>query len=150
MADAKKSDKQEMKHLNTTLIDFPKINYTRGNLTVAQSFTDVPFDIKRVYWVYDVPGGECRGGHAHKLCKEVLIALSGSFHVTIDNGEERKTVLLNHPYQGLLIDTDVWRNLDDFSSGAVCLVLASEPFDEDDYIREYDDFLHYVEDKKGR
>ena len=138
-----------MKHLNTALIDFPKITDPRGNLTVAQALTDVPFAIKRAYWVYDVPAGECRGGHAHKSCKEVLVALSGSFHVTVDNGEEQKTVLLNHPYQGLLIDTDVWRTLDDFSSGAVCLVLASEPFDEDDYIREYDDFLHYVEDKKG-
>lgn len=137
-----------MKHLNTILIDFPKITDPRGNLTVAQSFTDVPFAIQRAYWVYDVPGGECRGGHAHKACKEVLIALSGSFHVTVDNGEEQKTVLLNHPYQGLLIDTDVWRTLDDFSSGAVCLVLASEPFDEDDYIREYDDFLRYLADKK--
>ena len=139
-----------MKHLNTALIDFPKITDPRGNLTVAQAHTDVPFAVKRAYWVYDVPGGECRGGHAHKSCKEVLIALSGSFHVTVDNGEEQKTVLLNHPYQGLLIDTDVWRTLDDFSSGAVCLVLASDLFDEDDYIREYDDFLHYVEDKKGR
>ena len=137
-----------MKHLNTALIDFPKITDPRGNLTVAQAFTDVPFAIQRAYWVYDVPGGECRGGHAHKLCKEVLIALSGSFHVTVDNGEEQKTVLLNHPYQGLLIDTDVWRTLDDFSSGAVCLVLASEPFDEDDYIREYDDFLRYLADNK--
>lgn len=137
-----------MKHLNTALIDFPKITDPRGNLTVAQAHTDVPFAIKRAYWVYDVPAGECRGGHAHKLCKEVLIALSGSFHVTVDNGEEQKTVLLNHPYQGLLIDTDVWRTLDDFSSGAVCLVLASEPFDEDDYIREYDDFLRYLADKK--
>ena len=137
-----------MKHLNTALIAFPKITDPRGNLTVAQALTDVPFAIKRAYWVYDVPGGECRGGHAHKACKEVLIALSGSFHVTVDNGEERKTVLLNHPYQGLLIDTDVWRTLDDFSSGAVCLVLASEPFDEDDYIREYDDFLRYLADKK--
>ena len=137
-----------MKHLNTALIDFPKITDPRGNLTVAQAHTDVPFSIKRAYWVYDVPGGECRGGHAHKSCKEVLIALSGSFHVTVDNGEEQKTVLLNHPYQGLLIDTDVWRTLDDFSSGAVCLVLASEPFDEDDYIREYDDFLRYLADKK--
>ena len=137
-----------MKHLNTALIDFPKITDPRGNLTVAQAHTDVPFPIKRAYWVYDVPAGECRGGHAHKLCKEVLIALSGSFHVTVDNGEEQKTVLLNHPYQGLLIDTDVWRTLDDFSSGAVCLVLASEPFDEDDYIREYDDFLRYLADKK--
>lgn len=139
-----------MKHLNTALIDFPKITDPRGNLTVAQALTDVPFAIKRAYWVYDVPAGECRGGHAHKACKEVLIALSGSFHVTVDNGEEQKTVLLNHPYQGLLIDTDVWRTLDDFSSGAVCLVLASEPFDEDDYIREYDDFLRYLADKKGR
>ena len=137
-----------MKHLNTALIDFPKITDPRGNLTVAQALTDVPFAIKRAYWVYDVPAGECRGGHAHKLCKEVLIALNGSFHVTVDNGEEQKTVLLNHPYQGLLIDTDVWRTLDDFSSGAVCLVLASEPFDEDDYIREYDDFLRYLADKK--
>ncbi len=137
-----------MKHLNTALIDFPKITDPRGNLTVAQAHTDVPFAVKRAYWVYDVPAGECRGGHAHKLCKEVLIALSGSFHVTIDNGEEQKTVLLNHPYQGLLIDTDVWRTLDDFSSGAVCLVLASEPFDEGDYIREYDDFLRYLVDKK--
>lgn len=137
-----------MKHLNTALIDFPKITDPRGNLTVAQAHTDVPFSIKRAYWVYDVPAGECRGGHAHKLCKEILIALSGSFHVTVDNGEEQKTVLLNHPYQGLLIDTDVWRTLDDFSSGAVCLVLASEPFDEDDYIREYDDFLRYLADKK--
>ena len=137
-----------MKHLNTALIDFPKITDPRGNLTVAQAHTDVPFAIKRAHWVYDVPAGECRGGHAHKLCKEVLIALSGSFHVTVDNGEEQKTVLLNHPYQGLLIDTDVWRTLDDFSSGAVCLVLASEPFDEDDYIREYDDFLRYLADKK--
>ena len=116
-----------MKHLNTALIDFPKITDPRGNLTVAQAHTDVPFAVKRAYWVYDVPAGECRGGHAHKLCKEVL---------------------LNHPYQGLLIDTDVWRTLDDFSSGAVCLVLASEPFDEDDYIREYDDFLRYLADKK--
>ena len=137
-----------MTHLNTALIDFPKITDPRGNLTVAQAHTDVPFAVKRAYWVYDVPAGECRGGHAHKLCKEVLIALSGSFHVTVDNGEEQKTVLLNHPYQGLLIDTDVWRTLDDFSSGAVCLVLASEPFDEDDYIREYDDFLRYLADKK--
>ena len=137
-----------MKHLNTALIDFPKITDPRGNLTVAQAHTDVPFAVKRAYWVYDVPAGECRVGHAHKSCKEILIALSGSFHVTVDNGEEQKTVLLNHPYQGLLIDTDVWRTLDDFSSGAVCLVLASEPFDEDDYIREYDDFLRYLADKK--
>ena len=137
-----------MKHLNTTLIDFPKITDPRGNLTVAQSFTDVPFAQKPGYGVYDVTRGEIRGGQSHKECNDVILAQSGSFHVTVDNGEEQKTVLLNHPYQGLLIDTDVWRTLDDFSSGAVCLVLASEPFDEDDYIREYDDFLRYLADKK--
>jgi hypothetical protein len=104
----------------------------------------VPFDIKRAYWVYDVPGGESRGGHAHKRLKQFVIALSGSFHVTLDDGHERKTVLLNHPWQGLLIDVNTWRTLDDFSSGAVCLVLASEHYDEDDYIYDYDEFLSYI------
>lgn len=104
----------------------------------------MPFDIKRVYWVYDVPGGEHRGGHAHKECKELLVAVSGSFTVTLDDGKEKHTYLLNHPYQGLFIDTNTWRTLDDFSSGAVCLVIASEKFEEEDYIREYDDFKEYV------
>lgn len=126
------------------IIDLPKIVDPRGNLTVAEGLDVVPFEIKRAYWVYDVPGGESRGGHAHKQLKQFVVALSGSFHVTLDNGSERTTVLLNHPYQGLLIDTNVWRTLDDFSSGAVCLVLASEHFDEDDYIYDYDEFLKYV------
>ena len=129
------------------IIELEKIVDPRGNLTVAQGDIDVPFDIKRVYWVYDVPAGEYRGGHAHKRCKELLVALSGSFHVTLDNGERRETYLLNHPYQGLLIDTGIWRTLDDFSSGAVCLVLASELFEESDYIREYDEYKGYVADK---
>ena len=123
------------------IIDLPKIFDPRGNLTVAESRKNVPFDVSRVYWVYDVPAGESRGGHAHKQCLEFIIAVSGSFHVTLDNGRERKTFLLNHPYQGLLVDTGVWRPLDDFSSGAVCLVLASDLFDETDYIRDYDEFL---------
>ena len=123
------------------IIDLPKIFDPRGNLTVAESRKNVPFDVWRVYWVYDVPAGESRGGHAHKQCLEFIIAVSGSFHVTLDNGRERKTFLLNHPYQGLLVDTGVWRTLDDFSSGAVCLVLASDLFDETDYIRDYDEFL---------
>ena len=126
------------------LIDFPKITDPRGNLTVAEGNSMVPFDIKRTYWVYDVPGGESRGGHAHKKLKQVVIAVSGSFTVTLDNGRERQTVLLNHPWQGLLIETDIWRTLDDFSSGAVCLVLASEHFEEEDYIYDYDEFLKYV------
>lgn len=129
------------------IIELEKIVDPRGNLTVAQGDIDVPFDIKRVYWVYDVPAGEYRGGHAHKQCKELLVALSGSFHVTLDDGERRETYLLNHPYQGLLIDTGIWRTLDDFSSGAVCLVLASQLFEESDYIREYDEYKGYVADK---
>lgn len=126
------------------VIDLPKMFDPRGNLTVAEQFKNVPFGIKRVYWVYDVPGGESRGGHAHKECKEFIIAVSGSFHVTLDDGTDKKSYLLNHPYQGLLVDTGIWRTLDDFSSGAVCLVLASELYDESDYIRDYDEFLEYV------
>ena len=122
----------------------PKIIDPRGNLTVAERMKDMPFDIKRVYWVYDVPGGECRGGHAHKECKEFIIAVSGSFHVTLDDGNNKDTYLLNHPYQGLFVETGIWRTLDDFSSGAVCLVLASDLYDEGDYIRDYDEFLDYV------
>lgn len=125
------------------IIDLPKIFDPRGNLTVAEGGINVPFSVSRVYWVYDVPAGESRGGHAHKHCREFIVAVSGSFHVTLDNGTEQRTFLLNHPYQGLLVETGVWRTLDDFSSGAVCLVLASDLFSEDDYIREYDDFLAY-------
>lgn len=130
--------------MDIKLIDLPKIVDPRGNLTVAEGFDLVPFDIKRTYWVYDVPGGESRGGHAHKRLQQLVVALSGSFTVTLDNGRERTTVLLNHPWQGLVIDTNTWRTLDDFSSGAVCLVLASEHYDKDDYIYDYDEFLKYV------
>lgn len=129
------------------IIELPKIIDPRGNLTVAESIKNIPFDIKRVYWVYDVPSGEHRGGHAHKQCKELLVAVSGSFTVTLDDGNEKHTYLLNHPYQGLFIDVNIWRTLDDFSSGAVCLVLASERFEEEDYIRDYNDYLEYVKDK---
>lgn len=126
------------------IIDLPKIIDPRGNLTVAEQMLNVPFDIKRVYWVYDIPAGENRGGHAHKQCRELIIAASGSFTVTVDDGRGKRTFLMNHPYQGLLVETDVWRTLDDFSSGAVCLVLASELFEEEDYIRDYDDYLEYL------
>lgn len=126
------------------IIELPRITDPRGNLTVAEANKNIPFDIKRVYWLYDVPGGECRGGHAHKQIKEILIAVSGSFHVTLDNGKGKQTFLLNHPYQGLLIDTKTWRTLDDFSSGAVCVVLASDFYDENDYIYDYNDFLQYI------
>ena len=126
-----------------SIINLPKICDPRGNLTVAESMQHVPFDVSRVYWTYDVPAGESRGGHAHKQCREVIIAVSGSFTVTLDNGSEKKSFHLNHPWQGLLVETGIWRTLDDFSSGAVCLVIASELYDEDDYIYDYDEFLKY-------
>lgn len=134
-----------MRKLDFEIIELPKITDPRGNLTVAEQLKNVPFDIKRVYWTYDVPGGESRGGHAHKTLYQLVVAMSGSFTVTLDNGEERKTILLNHPWQGLLIKPNTWRTLDDFSSGAVCMVLASELFDEEDYIYDYDDFIQYMQ-----
>lgn len=126
------------------LIEFPKIVDFRGNLTVAEQWANVPFDIKRAYWVYDVPGGESRGGHAHKTLHQLLIALSGSFTVRLDNGKQTQEYLLNHPWQGLLIQPNTWRTLEDFSSGAVCLCLASDVYKEDDYIRDYEEFLKHV------
>ncbi|MBQ2339027.1 MAG: WxcM-like domain-containing protein, partial [Prevotella sp.] len=108
--------------------------------TVAEQMKNVPFDVARVYWTYDIPAGGRRGGHAHRTCEEVIIAVSGSFDVMTDDGHEQKTYHLNHPYQGLYVGTGVWRTLEDFSSGAVCLVLASELFDEDEYIYDKDEF----------
>ncbi len=115
----------------------------KGNLSVVQSNSVVPFDIKRIYYLYDVPGGESRGGHAHKKLYQLIIAASGSFSVTLDDGKIKRTFFLNHPYQGLYIVPGIWRTLDDFSSGAVCLVLASGKYDETDYIRDYDNFIQY-------
>ena len=127
------------------IIDLPKICDPRGNLTVAEQMKNVPFDIARVYWTYDIPAGEWRGGHAHRTCEEVIIAVSGSFDVTLDDGRGNKEVHhLNHPYQGLYVGTGVWRTLEDFSSGSVCLVLASELFDEAEYLYDYDEFIDFV------
>ena len=136
-----------MKVADAMIIDIPKIEDRRGNLSVVEEFKNVPFHIARAYWLYDVPAGAMRGGHAHKRLKQLLIALSGSFTVTLDDGHEKRKILLNRPYQGLLIETGIWRTIDDFSSGAVCLVLASEPFDEEDYIREYNSYINYKQKK---
>ncbi len=133
-----------MNEKQRSIVCLPKIFDPRGNLTVAEGLANVPYDVKRVYWVYDVPAGESRGGHAHRECRELIIAVSGSFSVTIDNGREKETFHLNHPWQGLLVETGVWRTLDDFSSGAVCLVLASQGFEESDYIRDYSEYLAYA------
>ena len=115
----------------------------KGKLRVVQSNSVVPFDIKRIYYLYDVPGGESRGGHAHKKLYQLIIAASGSFSVTLDDGKIKRTFFLNHPYQGLYIVPGIWRTLDDFSSGAVCLGLAAGNYDETEYIRDYDNFIQY-------
>lgn len=127
------------------IIELPKIADPRGNLTVCEGDRNIPFEVKRVYWTYDVPGGGHRGGHAHKAIYEFLVATSGSFHVTLDNGKEKKTYMLNHPWEGLLINPGVWRTLEDFSSGAVCMVMASDYYDESDYIREYEDYRKFIQ-----
>lgn len=125
------------------IIDLRKISDPRGNLTVIEENQDVPFDIKRVYYLYDVPGGESRGAHAHKALYQLIIAASGSFTVTLDDGKQKKTFNLNRSYYGLLVVPGIWRDLDNFSSGSVCLVLASEHYEKDDYIRCYEEFLAY-------
>lgn len=115
----------------------------KGNLSVVENDISVPFDVKRTYYLYDVPGGESRGGHAHKGLHQLIVAVSGSFSVTLDDGSIKRTYTLNRPYQGLLVVPGIWRTLDDFSSGAVCMVLASEGYSEEDYIRSYNDFIEF-------
>lgn len=126
------------------VIDFPRVLDARGNLTFVESHRHVPFDIKRVYYLYDVPGGAHRGGHAHKDLQQVIIAMSGSFDVVLDNGHSKMTVSLNRSYYGLYMPNMIWRELQNFSSGSVCLVLASQPYIEEDYYRDYDEFLKAV------
>lgn len=128
--------------MNIELISIPKIEDHRGNLSVIEHDV-VPFEMKRVYYLYDVPSGAERGGHAHKILKQFLIALSGSFDVLLNDGTQKKTITLNKPFEGLLINEGIWRELNNFSSGSVCLVIASAVFDEKDYIREFDDFMKY-------
>ena len=131
--------------MNIELISIPKIEEPRGNLSVIEGDC-IPFEIKRVYYLYDVPAGAERGGHAHKNLKQYLIALSGSFDVVLNDGAEQKTVCLNKPYEGLLIHEGIWRELNNFSSGSVCLVIASAVFDEEDYIRDFEEFLKFKKD----
>ena len=121
-------------------IEIDKHHHEKGNISVVENSQTIPFDIKRIYYLYDVPGGENRGGHAHKELKQLLIAASGCFDVTLDDGRVRRTITLNRPYIGLLIFPGIWRELSNFSSGAICLVLASELYLENDYIRDYNEF----------
>jgi hypothetical protein len=131
--------------MNNKIIDIPKINNTKGNIGVIENDT-IPFDIKRVYYLFDVPSGAKRGGHAHKKLKQVLIAISGSFDVVLKNGKSKEIITLNRPDKGLLIENNIWRELQNFSSGSVCLVLASEEFSEDDYIRSYKDYISFIKE----
>lgn len=126
-----------------SIIELPKFHDPEGNLTPVYSNGHVPFDIKRVFYLYDIPGGESRGAHAHKVCHQFLVAASGAFEVVLDDGTNKRTVLLNRPFYGLHIPPGVWAAEQGFSSGSVCLVLASERYDESDYIRTYNDFIEY-------
>ncbi len=126
------------------LLDIPIAHDQRGNLSVVEGGELIPFDIKRVYYLYDVPGGTTRGGHAHRKLQQLIIAASGSFDVVLDDGKKRTKYSLNRSYHGLYIPTMHWREIENFSSGAVCMVLASEHYDESDYIYEYEDFLREV------
>lgn len=121
----------------------------KGDICVVENSETVPFDVKRLYYLYDVPGGISRGGHAHKQLYQLITAASGSFKVTLDDANEKKSFVLNRPYQGLLVKPGIWRELDDFSSGSVCLVLASEKYSADDYIRDYDDYVNYKQLKSN-
>jgi WxcM-like, C-terminal len=134
-----------MSLLECQLIDLPIIKESRGNLSFIESSRHIPFDIRRVYYLYDVPGGSERGGHAHKALHQLIIAMSGSFDIHLDDGKEKKTIHMNRSYYGLYICPMIWREIDNFSSGAVCLVLASEYYDELDYYREYKSFINDVQ-----
>ncbi len=122
------------------VIELPKNHRDKGNITAVNSLIEVPFSVNRIYYLYDVPGGESRGGHAHKELQQVIIAVSGSFDLIIDDGKNKKTFNLNRPHSGVLMPKGLWRELDNFSSGSICLVLASHSYDENDYIRNYEDF----------
>lgn len=135
-----------MKHttvFDCTLLELPKNHKINGNITAINNGKEVRFDVKRVYYLYDIPGGEGRGGHAHRELQQFIIAASGSFDLTLDDGKTKRTFHLNRPYHGVLVPPGLWRELNNFSSGSICLVLASKLYDGNDYIRYYDEFLNY-------
>ncbi len=133
---------------NCRLVELDKNHNSNGNLTVVENGEQVPFDIKRCYYLYDVPGGAERGGHSHRLLRQLIVAISGSFDVVLDDGANQRRFTLNRPYQGLLIVPGIWRVLENFSSGSVCLVLASEHYDEQDYVRDYKEFQRLTSHKR--
>lgn len=126
-----------------SIIEIDKHHHEKGNISVVENGRTIPFKVKRVYYLYDVPGGESRGGHAHKDLRQLIVAASGSFDVKLDDGVLKRTFTINRPYQGLLVVPGIWREIDNFSSGSVCLVLASMEYLAEDYIRDYDEFVKY-------
>jgi hypothetical protein len=129
------------------ILDLGKYKGEReGDITVVENDGPLPFNVKRVYYLYDVPGGAARGAHAHRTLSQLIVAASGSFQVRLDDGKQKRTFFLNRPYRGLLVRPGIWRDIDDFSSGAVCMVLASDVFCEEDYIRDYQEFLDFRHD----
>ncbi|MES2247556.1 MAG: FdtA/QdtA family cupin domain-containing protein [Pseudomonadota bacterium] len=130
------------------ILDLERLTDPRGNLTFVEGGRHIPFDVQRVYYLYDVPAGEARGGHAHHQLQQLIIAVAGSFDVVLDNGYERRIVTCNRPFQGIFMKSLVWRELNNFSSGAVCLVLASMRYEESDYIRNYEEFISVA--RKGK
>lgn len=132
----------------TRIIELPQITDPRGNLSFVEQDNHIPFDIKRTYWLYDVPGGECRGGHAYKENQEFIVALSGSFDVVIDDGNEKNTFTLNRSYYGLYVPKGLWREMENFSTNSLALVLSSTDYNANDYIRDYDVFLNLKRDGK--
>jgi hypothetical protein len=131
-----------------SIIELPKIHEPRGNLTFIEGMRHVPFEISRVYYLYDVPGGAERGGHAHRDLSQLIVAMSGSFDVVLDDGSERRRIHLNRSYQGLYVCPMIWRELDNFSSGSVCMVLASNRYDEADYYRDYGEYMAALADRR--
>lgn len=130
---------------NPQILELSKFTDPRGNLSVIEEFKDIPFKIERTYWIYDVPGGEYRGGHAYRETQELIVALSGSFDVILDTGKEKQSFHLNRSYYGLYVPKNTWRELNNFSTNSLALVLASTQYNEDDYIRDYDEFLKFVQ-----
>lgn len=128
------------------IIQLPKFLDARGNLSFVQQMDHIPFEIRRTYWLYDVPGGECRGGHAYKENQEFIVAMSGSFDVVLDDGTEKKTFTLNRSYYGLYVPKGLWREMDNFSTNSLALVLSSTDYDSNDYVRDYDVFLKMKKD----
>ncbi len=129
---------------NCEIINLPKISDSRGNLTYIEGKNHIPFEIKRIYYLYDVPGGETRGGHAHKTLDQFIIAASGSFDFILDDGYQRKRFVLRRSYYGLFLPSKIWREIENFSTGSICLVLTSDYYNKEDYIRDYEEFKKYV------